>query len=60
MNTQSRCTDADTYTYTFIFSYLIAVKEGPDIMYVLKFIELQVDVTSMMCLIFIPKVSLYV
>ncbi|XP_064622928.1 metabotropic glycine receptor-like [Lineus longissimus] len=41
--------------FLFVIRVLIAVSRDPDLMYVMSLIRLQVTVTSMMCLIYIPK-----
>ncbi|CAH1791074.1 unnamed protein product [Owenia fusiformis] len=42
-------------SFMIIIKQLIVVKQGPDLVYLMQFIQLQISVTFMMCLIFIPK-----
>ena len=37
---------------------LIAMDQGPDIIYIVDFVYIQVVVTGLMCLIFLPKASI--
>ena len=43
--------------FCYISRQLIAVPKGPDVLYAIDFLYIQVGVTGTMCLIFIPKVS---
>ncbi len=37
---------------------LVAVNEGPDVIYVMDFLYTEISVGMMMCLIFLPKVQI--